>query len=626
MPPSTSLQRRTLTTLLLTASLSTLGGCHGRTSSLLTHFRHRVSKSKPNTAAYADNIQQVISTPKMPLLRWQDFSDYQNEVQQFYANRNGELAWTRDGKLTDQATSLIGQFSDATKKGLSPADYDADRWAERITKLDGIRSRHDSSDDAQNTVAQFDAALTITAMRFVSDLHLGRINPQALNFDIDVPARRATFNLPAFLNDQLVDADNVPNTIASVEPQSPLYKSTEDALGKYLELAKQQGSPQSLPAVSRPIAQGDSYAALPQLMARLALEGDAASGQTPGSFDGTVAEAVKHFQSRHGLTADGKLSQGTVDALNVPLNDRIQQIDLALERWRWLPDQYIQPRILVNLPEFYVRTYDANHNLAFKMKVVDGEVKGEHFTPMFVRTMKYLIFRPYWNLPPSIVKKELLRHVTSGGNGYLERNNYEVVGASGQPVSGWSANDLEHSRYLVRQKPGPKNSLGLVKFMFPNEYDIYLHSTPEVNLFNLTRRDRSHGCVRLEDAEKMANWVLDGQGDWDADKIHQAMFGEPNDGAVGSDNASSSGTSDQAKATGSASDTTVKNNKQVNLKTQLPVVIGYFTAMYDEDGSMHFYNDYYGYDKQLLDALAKGRPYPTSTVKINPKLTPGETE
>lgn len=619
---STSRFSRSLSLALLASCTFTAVGCHGKLSSILTHFRHRVSKSKPNTDQFADNLQQVISTPRMPELKWSDFSDYQTEVQQFYSNRNGELAWTRDGKPTDEASALMEQFSNAARKGLVPGDYDADRWAERVAKLEKIRTSHETGDDAQNTVAQFDAAMTITAMRYISDLHVGRINPQALNFDIDAPGKRAAFDLTTFLNDQVVDADNVPNTIASVEPQNPIYKATEDALGKYLELAQQAGdAPGTLPPVAKPIAAGGNYAAVPQLLSRLALEGDAAANENATGFDEAASDGVKRFQERHGLTADGKLTQATVDALNVPMDQRVQQLNLTLERWRWLPEAYMQPRLLVNLAEFYVRAYDADHQLAFKMKTVNGEVKGDHETPVFVRTMKYLIFRPYWNLPPSIVKKELLRHVSSGGAGYLERNNYEVVGASGQLVTGWSASDLEHSRYLVRQKPGPKNSLGLVKFMFPNEYDIYMHSTPEMNLFNLTRRDRSHGCIRLNDAEKMANWVLSGQADWDADKIHMAMYGEP----LQTDNASPEGTSDQEQNGGSATDTTIKNNKQVNLKTQLPVVIGYFTAMADEDGTMHFFNDIYGYDKQLLDALGKSRPYPKDPVKINPKLTPGET-
>ncbi|HLI76266.1 MAG TPA: L,D-transpeptidase family protein, partial [Acidobacteriaceae bacterium] len=378
--------------------------------------------------------------------------------------------------------------------------------------------------------------------------------------------------------------------------------------------------------VTKPVAPGGSYPAMAQLAQRLALEGDGNPQPSGSQYTPEVAEAVGHFQARVGLNPDGKLSPGTVDALNIPISVRVQQIDDALEKWRWLPDGYVKPRILVNLPEFYVRTYDPDGHLAFKMKVVDGEAQGNHDTPVFVRTMKYLIFRPYWNLPVSIVKKELMRHL-GGGNGYLEAHGYEVINSSGQPVSGWSAEDLEHSRYLVRQKPGPKNSLGLVKFMFPNEYDIYMHSTPEMNLFNLYRRDRSHGCVRLNDAEKMANWVLNGQGDWDANKIHEAMYGEPlqgDDADAAADAKQQTGGDADSGPTSTAPQ--VKDNKQVNLKTQLPVVITYLTANADEDGTMHFFNDIYGYDKDLEEALARPRPYDRKPVKINPKLTPGETE
>ena len=596
--------RASLMLVLLSLALLPVAGCkRGSLHSLATRWRHRKSKSKPNTTEYADTVQGVVNSPQLAILRWANFADYQAEVQKFYDDRNYELAWTRDGKPTEAAQALMGMFSHAAEKGLNPEDYDASRWAGRVQALGAISTSHDDSDKAQDTIAQFDAAMTISAMRFLADLHLGRINPQALNFDIDVPARRAAFDLPTLLNDQIVDADDAAAEAAKVEPQSPMYKATEDALDRYLKLAQDQSAnaPQPLPAVDKPVAVNGSYAALPQLVARLQLEGDAPAGTQPQGYDADVAAAVKHFQERHGLTGDGKLSQATVDAMNVPMSQRVQQMDDSLERWRWLPDNFQQPRVLVNLPEFLLRTYDADHNLVFKMKVVDGEAKGNHDTPMFVRTMRFMVFRPYWNLPISIVKKDILRHISASGAGYLERNEYEVTDGSGKPVSGWTAAELEHGRYMVRQKPGPRNSLGLVKFMFPNEYDIYLHSTPEINLFNLTRRDRSHGCIRLNDAEKMANWVLDGQDDWDADKIHEALYG-PTDGSE------------------------PDNNKQVGLKTQLPVNITYLTANADEDGSVHFFADIYGYDQQLEAALAKGRPYEKTPVKINPKLVPGETE
>ncbi len=616
--PSFSVRRTLGTALLSAAVLSPSLGCKGRSISL-SSFMHadRKSKSKPNSTEYSDALHQAAGTPQVALLKLSDDTPDQPTVQQFYNDRNWEVAWTRDGKPTATAKALIQLFAEADKKGLRPDDYDGPRWQEHVQSLSG----------GQNAVAQFDVAMTVAAIRYLSDLHLGRINPQSLNFDIDVPAKRAAFDLPTLLNEQVVDADDVGSVVAGVESQNPLYKNTEAALPHYLDLAKQQAGqpPQPLPPVAKPIGPGGSYPGLAQLAQRLALEGDGTPQANGTQYNNDFAQAVQHFQNRNGLLDDGKLSQATVDALNVPMSARVQAIGDSLERWRWLPEPYQKPRLLVNLAEYYVRAYKPSGDLDFKMKVVDGEAKDNHNTPVFVRNMKYLVFRPYWNLPTSIVKKDLLKHTSAG---YMESHGYEVTDSSGKPVSGWSAADLEHSRYLVRQKPGPKNSLGLVKFMFPNEYDIYMHSTPEMNLFNLAQRDRSHGCVRLNDAEKMANWVLDGQGDWNADKIHQAMFGEPaNAGEPGdSTNPKAKQTSSDPDSGSSSTDSEVKDNHQVNLQTQLPVVLTYLTANADEDGTMHFFKDVYGYDQSMEEELAKPRPYSREAVKINPKLTPGETE
>jgi murein L,D-transpeptidase YcbB/YkuD len=605
--PVSSVLRTTLAVAFLTGLLLPMAGCKS-VKRLIARFHHRKATSKPNTADYADTLQQVVASPQLAMLKWPNYADDQAAVQKFYDDRDEELAWTRGGRPTPQATRLIEMFGDAAKKGLDPEDYDASRWAARVQKLEAIRAAKDDSDAAQQVVADFDVAMTITAMRYLEDLHVGRVNPQTLNFDIDQPAKRAAFDVETLMNDDLVDADDVSSVVESVEPQSPMYKATELGLPKYLELAKaQSATPQeplpALPAGTKPVVAGGSYAAVAQLVSRLQFEGDAAA-----DLDGTkgytkeVAAAVKQYQSRHGLTEDGKLGQGTIDSLNVPMSKRVQQFDDSLERWRWLPDNYVRPRVFVNLPEFIVRTYEPDHTLAFKMRVVDGEAKGNHDTPMFVRLMRYVVFRPYWNLPPSIIKKEIMPHIARSGLGYLESHDYEVYKNDGSVVTSYTANDLAHLRYSVRQRPGPKNSLGLVKFLFPNEYDVYMHSTPELPLFELTRRDKSHGCVRLQHADQMALWVLhgdqadpDAEDGWDADKIDTAMNGED-------------------------------NNKTIGLKKPLPVVIGYFTANGDEDGSVHFFDDIYGYDKELEAALAKGRPYARGEAKVNPKLTPGETE
>ena len=583
-------------TMVLTLLLANLAGCkHAEQEDNAP----RAAKSRPNSTAYAASVQQVLNSPQLPILKWENYADDQDAVKKFYTDRNFEVAWTRDGKPTVEATALIAMFTNADQKGLSAEDYDASRWPARVQKIEQIAST-DSSDNAKNLVAQFDVAMTICAMRFISDLHSGRINPQTLNWDIDTPGKRAAFDTASFLNDQVVDATDTPSVVSAAEPQNPMYRATEQGLANYLALAKAQDANQQspLPGVDKTVEVGGSYPALPALMARLQFEGDAGNGAASASYDDNVSAAVKHYQARHGLTDDGKLTQGTVDSLNVPLDQRVQQIGNALEHWRWLPDKYVSPRVLVNLPEFFVRAYEPDHSLAFKMRVVDGQARGGHDTPIFVRDMLYVVFRPFWSLPPSIVKHELVGHLGGdGGQAYLDKHNYQVLDHDGKPTTSWTADDLQHSRLQVRQKPGAGNSLGLVKFLFPNEYDVYMHSTPEMNLFNLTRRDKSHGCVRLNDAEKMANWVLSKEGDWDADKIHAAMFGGDN-----------------------------KNNRQVTLKTPLPVVITYLTANADEDGTMHFFDDIYGYDKQLDAALAKGRPYEKAPVKVNPHLPPGGTD
>ncbi|MDE1154365.1 MAG: L,D-transpeptidase family protein [Acidobacteriaceae bacterium] len=585
-----------LSLALVGCILAPMEGCKSGRRTIYSWFHHRKAKSKSNSSEYADNVAQLVQSPKLAILKWADYSDYQQQVQTFYDQRNYELAWTRDGKPTATTTALIEVFTHADQKGLLPEDYDASRWSQRLARLHQILERKDKSDNAEEVIAQFDAAVTISTLRFISDLHSGRVNPQTLNFDIDVPAKQAAFDLPTFVNDQVVDSGDPAAVFSTVEPRNAMYAATEKALSQYLALAQQQAAQPSapLPGVGgTAIHTGGYYAAVPALLARLQLEGDAGEDLQTTTYNSALSAAVKHYQQRHGYTADGRLTQQTVDSLNVPFADRVRAFNDSLERWRWLPDNFVNPRVLVNLPEFQVRTYNEDDSLAFKMKVVVGQAQGNHDTPMFVRSMRYVNFRPYWNLPTSIIKKELMRHINASGIGYLASHNYEVVTAGGQHVSNFTANDLEHGRYVVRQKPGPQNSLGLVKFMFPNEYDIYMHSTPEMQYFNLTRRDKSHGCIRLNDAEAMANWVLKDLPNWDADRIHEAMYGDA-------------------------------DNKVVNLKTLLPVNITYLTANADEDGTIHLYDDIYGYDKQLEAALAK-HPHDHSEHKVNPKETPGET-
>ncbi len=208
---------------------------------------------------------------------------------------------------------------------------------------------------------------------------------------------------------------------------------------------------------------------------------------------------MKHFQSRHGLTPDGRLGPHTLKQLNVPLSFRVEQLRLTLERWRWIPFQFPRPPIVVNIPEFRLRAYEQDGTIGLRMNVIVGKAY-RHETPVFEREMKYVVFRPYWNVPPSIQRSEIVPAIRKDRD-YIAKKDYEVITPQGSVVTSGTINDdlleqLAGGKLLVRQKPGPTNALGLVKLIFPNEYNVYLHSTPSPQLFSQSRRDFSHGCIR----------------------------------------------------------------------------------------------------------------------------------
>jgi murein L,D-transpeptidase YcbB/YkuD len=588
--PAMKAPLRSACTACVLTLLLLVSGCH----------RHRKSKSAPNTTAYSDNLHQLVEkkalppekvdTSKVPDLRWPNFSDYESYIQTFYDDRNYEVAWTRDGAPTASANAFMQQFSNAATKGLIPEDYDASRWAERVQALNS------KSPDA---ISLFDVAMTVNVMRYISDLRIGRVNPLHFNFDINVDDKK--YDLAEFVSDNVVDATDVPKLIAGVEPDSDDYRKTEQALEHYLDLVKQQEqvAADPLPIVTKALSTGAAYPAAAALLTRLQLEGDAAADTTidptaGAIFNSTLSDAVKNYQHRHGFAEDGKLTPQTIKSLNVPMTARVAQLQDSLERWRWLPDPYLHARLMVNLPEFVLRGYDPDHKLDFTMRVVVGKVVGEHETPVFTHMMKYLVFRPYWNVPVDIARKELVPHMAAS-HGYLASKNFEVTNNKGVVLTDYTAKQVAQGAVMVREKPGPKNSLGLVKFIFPNQYDIYLHSTPAVSLFEQTRRDFSHGCIRVQKPADLAAWVLQGQsGDWDLTKVEAAMNSGP-------------------------------DNRTVSLKTPLPIVIFYLTATVAEDGETHFFDDIYGYDAEMQKVFAKGPPYPIKPYPAAPKPKPGDT-
>lgn len=524
------------------------------------------------------SLQAAIQPGNLSILKYPNFSDYRELVQSFYQQRDYAPVWIESGRPTQQAEVMIGAFKNSDQQGLDPDEYDSSLWPERIRKLGGS-AKFD---------AQFDLALTVSAMRYISDLHIGRVNPRHFNFGINIDAKK--YDLPQFLATRIVSANDAGSALAQIEPQSAEYKRTEHVLQQYLRIAGATAWP-SLPAVQNPVPPAHEYPAAQQLAERLQLLGDLPAGVAPANtsnYSPQLAEGVKNFQLRHDLPNDGRLTPQTIAALNVPLEKRVHQLEDALERWRWLENQYQDAPIFVNIPEFALRVYGAAHKLQFMEAVVVGEAVEDKKTPLITHEMTYIVFRPFWNVPSDIVRKEIVPKMEHNRD-YLTEHNFELTGQNGKPVAHWSIADLDQGRLMVREKPGPKNSLGLVKFMFPNEFDIYLHGTPANQLFNHTQRAFSHGCIRLADPEKLADWLLKDQPEWTPDKIHDAMY----NGA---------------------------DNRTVDLKAPVPVVIFYNTAFVEEDGKVYFFDDIYGYDQQLEAVLAKGPPYPQApTQPLQPR-------
>ncbi len=541
---------RRLTLFPILALFSLALGCH--------------SQSSPppfNAEAVAAELRTIAAAPPL---------------QELYASGNDAPVWVSNGQPTPQAIAVIQGLKSSQQKGLNPGDYDASRWPERLERL-----KNHPGDAA--TVAHFDADLSVNAMRYLSDLHVGRVNPRHFKFGIDIGQKN--YDLPQFLLQKVVGAANMPEVLNEVEPPYYGYQRTEAALATYRALAAQDhGAP--LPEVPKTLGPGDAYAGVEPLAQRLRLLGDlppgAAVDTSSALYQGALIDGVKHFQARHGLGADGRLGKDTLRQLNVPLSFRVQQLEDALERWRWLPDNFSPLPVAVNIPEFVLRAFSPDHRIAMRMNVIVGKAV-RHETPVFAQSMKYIVFRPYWNVPYSITRSEIIPSLEKDSS-YLARKGFEVTDHSGRIVTSGQVSagvmaQLRAGKLLVRQRPGPSNSLGLIKFMFPNEHNVYLHSTPAQSLFAQSRRDFSHGCIRLEKPAELAAWLLQDQPKWTLNAVNAAMQSGP-------------------------------DNQQVNLTRPVPVVIIYLTAVVEEDGEIYFFDDIYGHDRALNAVLAKGPPYP----------------
>jgi murein L,D-transpeptidase YcbB/YkuD len=486
-------------------------------------------------------------------------ADEWKHVKSLYTRFNQTLLWLDDkGVHQARVSALVNALANADSDAMRLDSYPLTDLAQALR---AIENKHPTAEQLANADVLLSAAYTA----YGENMLTGQLDPSELNQSWHISRREERIDSALALT---LRTNDFGAGLKRMRPQDPMYDSLRVEYAKFRDLVS-RGGWQPVPdgkALKRGVA--DSPARVNALRARLAAEGyladstaapaDSANTKAAATrtmprpvYDRSIAAAVAQFQARHGIVVDSMLGKETLDAMNVPATYRLAQIAANLERYRWMPRDLGTRYILVNVPQFYLHAYDSGQKV-LDMKVIVGQEYEEKATPVFSDSMEFVVFRPYWNVTPAIAAKEIFPK-EEASPGYLAANNMEVYN--------------DHGRRAVRQLPGPKNSLGLVKFMFPNDFNIYLHDTPNGELFKKDVRAFSHGCIRLEKPAELAQWALG----WPADRVQQAMEGA--------------------------------NNKQVNLPHKIPVYIVYFTA-FVENGQLSFGNDLYERDSKLVSALA----------------------
>jgi murein L,D-transpeptidase YcbB/YkuD len=493
-------------------------------------------------------------------------------LESLYPATDAHALWTEHQRLSPQARELLDILASSESYGLRPSDYLADALRAAALEL--------STNSRANDWQQVDVRLSRAAIRLISHLHFGRIDPRIAGFEL--PRSHDTFNVATEVL-ALTSVPKVVDALRAMEPPFVHYALLKTALAQYRALAADPTLTRLPSFGKRSVHAGEGYVGVPALRRLLIALEDMAAVAAPATvassrLDSELVAGIKHFQARHGLTADGSLGAQTYLELTTPLALRVRQIELTLERWRWLPT-FDSPPIIVNIPQFRLYAFATAEDRALnalQMPVIVGQAYPRTQTPVFVGDLRYVIFRPYWDVPRSIVLREMLPRIQAD-IGYLPRNHLELV--NGQSDSGPvvlptrdAVAALAAGALRLRQRPGDDNALGLVKFVFPNTHDVYMHGTPARQLFLQSRRAFSHGCIRVNDPVALAQYVLrNTAGNWDEAKVTAAM----------------------------QSNTPLR----VEIKQPIRVMILYGTAVATEAGATDFFDDIYGQDRRLETLL-----------------------
>jgi murein L,D-transpeptidase YcbB/YkuD len=465
------------------------------------------------------------------------------KMRNFYDNRNYHFAWFSNDGLTEQARAFYNLHNMYIKAKIDTSIFDKQLHA-TMEKL----INDDTFILTPTQITETELHLTQHFFTYTKEVYEGTIDPSQLQWHIP----RKKIDAVALL-DSLVAKNGT--KLDGWEPVNRFYPLLRDQLLKYYEIDKKGGWPK-IQLNKKAFKKGDTAKAVISLKKRLSITGDYKGEETSDVFTAQIETALIHAQHRFGLKEDGVLGGETVKELNVSVKNRIEQMLINMERLKWMPNEGNGTRLVANIPEFRLHVFDGKKQ-EFSMKIVVG--KAGHNTVIFTDSLEYVVLSPYWNVPSSIVRNEILPAMRKNKN-YLADNNMEQTGTqSGLPV--------------IRQKPGGDNALGRVKFVFPNNYNIYFHDTPAKSLFDQNDRAFSHGCIRLEQPQRLAEYLLRNDSDWPKSKIIDYMY---------------SG-----------------KNTWIKLKHKIPVYIVYFTAWVSNDGTLNFRDDLYGHDARMKKMMFK---------------------